>query len=548
MAHTDGLFEDVGVESDGDEGRSVSAKVVFKPTHRGECYLLPPSLDELIGADNLVRFIDAVVERLDLGELIEQYRGGGASAYHPSTLLKIWLFGWCRKVYTARPLAAALTRDVEFMWLAGEQRPSFVTLSDFRRRLNGTIKDIFKDVVGLAIRAGLVRKEELYIDHTKMEANSNPHRVVWRKNAERYLSRAEAELERLLELIDRLNEEEEREPAECPQVDELTPELLDELVERVNERLKAGEKERSEATEEKKQLRRGKERLQARQRYQEQLEQLDGRNSMARSDPDSSAMMMKDKVTIRPGYNLGIAAENGIVVGYDVSNNANDSVSFAAVLDDARKAVGGNPERVCADAGYGSLENYMRLEEEQIDSYVKYPGWDRDLKGRRGRFEAESFTYDERGDQWICPEGKPLRFVTTRQRTNPRTGYVDTYRHYQADEQVCAACPVKDDCSRGKARGLRISPDIRRHRRKALENLSSPMGKRMRSLRGVEVETPFGVSKNAHRFRRYHLRGRSGAEIESGLFLSALNLRRLHAVFLRYMRTGARPAVQIAGG
>ena len=128
MAQTDTLFEDVGVESDEGKGRPVGAKVVFKPTHRGERYLLPLSLDELIGPENLVRFIDAVVDRLDLSELVEQYRGGGASAYHPSTLLKIWLFGWCRKVYTARPLEAALTRDVEFMWLSGEQRPSFMTL------------------------------------------------------------------------------------------------------------------------------------------------------------------------------------------------------------------------------------------------------------------------------------------------------------------------------------------------------------------------------------------------------------------------------------
>ena len=543
MGQTDGLFGD-----DRCSWTCSNAKVVFKPTHRGECYLLPPSLDELIGAENLVRFIDAVVDRLDLSELIEQYRGGGASAYHPSTLLKIWLFGWCRKVYTSRPLAAALTRDIEFMWLAGEQRPSFVTLADFRRRLNANIKDIFKEVVGLAIDVGLVQGEEIYVDHTKMEANANRHRIVWRKNAERYLSKAQAELDQLLELIDRLNEEEEREPVDDLQVDDLTPELLDGLIERINVRLKAGEKERSEATAEKKQLRRGKEKIEARERYQDQLEQLDGRNSMGKSDPESSAMMMKDNVTIRPGYNLGIAAENGFIVGYDISNNSNDGVSFAAVLEDARSAVGKSPKRVCSDAGYGTLENYKLLQEAHIDCYVKYPGWNRDLKGTRRPFEAESFSYDAEHDQWICPQGKQLRFLNTRQRTNPRTGYVDTYRLYRAAEQVCAACPVKDDCTRGKARGLQFSPEIRRHRKNALANLASLMGKRMRSLRGVEVETPFGVSKHAYRFRQYHLRGITGAEIESGLFLSALNLRRLHTVFLRYLRTGARPVPQIAPG
>jgi len=215
------------------------------------------------------------------------------------------------------------------MWLAGEQRPSFMTLADFRRRLNTTIKKIFKDVAGLALQAGLLRGEELYIDHTKMVANNNRHRVVWRKNAERYLERANTELEKLLVLIDELNEEEEaRPPQQQVASATLTAELLDELVDRVNTRLKDGTVEREQATEQKKQLRRGKERLEARDRYQQQLEQLNGRNSMGKSEPESSAMMMKDHVTVRPGYSVGIAAENGIVVGYDVSSNSNDGLVF----------------------------------------------------------------------------------------------------------------------------------------------------------------------------------------------------------------------------
>ena len=546
MGKTEGLFGNA--ESRDGSGSQSCRKVVFKPTRRGEQYLLPPSLDELIGQGNLVRFIDAVVDRFDLSGLIEQYKGGGASACHPATLLKVWLFGWCRRVYTSRPLAAALKRDVEFMWLAGEQTPSFVTLADFRRRLNGTIKDIFKEVVGLAIRAGIVRSEEIYIDHTKVQANANRYRVVWRKSVEKYLSRAETELDRLLELIDRLNEEEEQESYEQPSMESLTPAMLDELIERVNQRVKSGEKERGEATAEKKQLRRGKDRLEARDRYRSKLKDLDGRNSMAKCDRESTAMMMKDRVTIRPGYNLGIASENEIVVGYDVSNNSNDSMSFKSVLEDARKNLGDKPKRVCADAGYGSIENYEHLRDEEIDCYVKYRGWDRDLKGKRRPYEPESFTYDEQTDEWICGQGKRLSFVRSWQHTGKRTGHVDTRLRYQADSNDCAACPVREECTRGTARRLDISPAIRRYRRNALINLASPMGKRMRSRRGVEVETPFGVQKQAYRFRRYHLRGITGAEIESGLFLAAFNLRRLHAVFLRFMMTGARPVPQIAPG
>jgi transposase len=209
LAIGDEWFDDRDCNSGDSADTSASGKVVFKPSRRGECYLLPPSLEELIGQDNLARFIDAVVDRLDLSELLAKYRGGGASAYHPATLLKIWLFGWCRKIYTSRPLAAALRRDVEFMWLAGEQRPSFMTLADFRRRLNTTIKKIFKDVAGLALQAGFLRGKQPYIDHTKMVANNNRQRAVWRKNAERYLEPANTELEKPLVLIDELNEEEE---------------------------------------------------------------------------------------------------------------------------------------------------------------------------------------------------------------------------------------------------------------------------------------------------------------------------------------------------
>ena len=123
-----------------------------------------------------------------------------------------------------------------------------------------------------------------------------------------------------------------------------------------------------------------------------------------------------------------------------------------------------------------------------------------------------------------------------------------TRGRYEAVQAACVACPVKDKCTRGRARSVHISPDIRRHRQATLANLASPVGVRMRSLRGVEVQTPFAVQKHAYRFQRYHLRGVAGARIESGLFLSAFNLRRPHAVFLRYMTTGARPALRIAPG
>ena len=85
MAGTGRLLEAVGTEAGPDARGAGNSKVVFRPSHRGACYPLPPSLDELIGPQNLVRFVDVVVDRLDLSGLIEQHKGGGASACHPAS-------------------------------------------------------------------------------------------------------------------------------------------------------------------------------------------------------------------------------------------------------------------------------------------------------------------------------------------------------------------------------------------------------------------------------------------------------------------------------
>jgi transposase len=535
-------------ESESKGSNRAGRKVVFKVGHRSQQYLLPPSLDEFVPAEHVARFIDAAVDRLDLSELLARYKGGGASAFHPAVLLKIWIFGWVRKIYTSRPLARACTRDVEFMWIAASQTPSFMTLSEFRKGLSTEIKGIFKGVVKLAVRAGIIDGSEVYIDHTKMQANANPHRVTYRKNLDRYLAKVDVELEKLLQVIDRLNEEEEMQPL-SEQEDKptpITPAMLDELVAHINQELKEGRKDRAQGKEEKDQLRKGKEQLKKQARYQAALKDMGELRSMAKADPEAPVMKMKDGISFKPAYNVGIATQNGIVTGYEVSDNSNDATSFKAVLANVESNLGGRPKRACADAAYGNLENYRHLDEQGIEGYVKYPGWDRDLKGKRSRFEAESFGYNPGADCWICPSGKPLRFVQVETKTNKRTGFAEHIRQYRAESADCLACSFKAQCTQGESRSIAVNQDVRKARKRALHNLASAMGIRMRSLRSVEVETIFANLKHASGFTRFNMRGKQGVSIETGLFLIANDLRRMHQAFVRYLRYGALPVRQLS--
>ena len=105
---------------------------VFKPYVMNQTALLPPSYEEMIPANHLVRVVNEAVERIDLSPLIMQYKGGGTSSYHPKMLLKVMIYAYAEQIYSSRRIAKALRENIHFMWLSGGSRPDFRTINDFR--------------------------------------------------------------------------------------------------------------------------------------------------------------------------------------------------------------------------------------------------------------------------------------------------------------------------------------------------------------------------------------------------------------------------------
>lgn len=132
-------------------------RAVFKPYIQHQTVLLPPSLEELIPQDHLVRVVNFVIDQLDIDPLLAEYKGGGTSSYHPRMMLKAWVFGYMMKVHSCRTLAKALREHIPFMWLAGMQQPDFRTLNDFRtKRMKGVIGDVFKQVVLFCLKRNIL--------------------------------------------------------------------------------------------------------------------------------------------------------------------------------------------------------------------------------------------------------------------------------------------------------------------------------------------------------------------------------------------------------
>lgn len=500
---------------------------VFKEYGQNQPFLLPPSLEELIPQGHLARVVNSIIDQLDIRGIEAKYPGGGASAFHPRMMLKVLVYAYLDGVYSSRKIAKELRENVVYMWLAGMQKPDFRTINNFRsKRLRDEIKEIFKQVVEIAMGLGLVKFEKLFVDGTKVEANANKHRMVWKKNVERNRAKLEKKIEEVFEEIERVNEEEDRlygKNNDLPEIGEGKSINSEEYKEKIKE---AKGKINKKLSRRKQTLEKELNRLKARKKkYEEAEETLGGRNSYSKADKDATAMMMKNG-EIRPGYNLMIGTENQIIVNYEVESQANDGTCFINFMEGVEKLYEKLPDKVNGDAAFGSEENYAYCEKKGIEAYLKYNTFDfeRSKKFKEDIFRKENFTYDESEDIYICPNGRRLLFKEEQENITG-TGYKQILRKYVCED--CSGCVYKSRCTRAERRSVNINKNFDRYKNRARELLYSREGIELRKQRGVEVETPFGDTKHNRRFRRFLLRGISKVKIEAGLLAIGHNIRKI---------------------
>jgi transposase len=505
--------------------------------------LIPPSWDELIPADHLVRVVSRTIEKIDLEPLLLRYKGGGVSSFHPQMMLKVLVYAYSQRVYSSRQIAKALRENIHYIWISGGSRPDFRTINRFRGVvMKAVIEEVFASVLELLIDEGYVKLESYFVDGTKVEANANRHKVVWAKSRKKYDERLRQKVKEILEEVERVNAaEDERYGDEDPDdpsgKKEIDAEKLEKKIRELNERLKQKPDDKKLAKAVKTLT---QDCLPRKRKYEEQERKLGGRNSYSKTDEQATFMRMKEdrgaeKPLPKPAYNLQMGTENQFVVGFSVHQRAGDTSCFIPHLEGVKRQLGGRlPRQVVADAGYGSEENYAYLEDNHLENYVKYASFHRQQQRhrkpeliQRKRFLSENFPYDPLTDQFICPAEKPLTYRYTGHEKSDN-GYPIQTRHYEA--RNCQDCPLKPQCTRTKGnRHIRVSFRLLDFRRQASQNLLSEQGKHLRSRRSTEVETVFGDIKHNRRFRRFMLRGLDKVKIEWGLVCLAHNMQKLAA-------------------
>src|SRR5271156_5449911 len=178
---------------------------------RGQSFLLPQSLDDYVTDDNPVRVIEVFIDELDLGAI--GFAGvrpaaTGRPAYHPLTLLKIYLYGYLNRLQSSRRLEREAQRNIELMWLTGRLAPDFKTIADFRRDNGAAIRAVCGQFVELCRRLKLFTRAIFAIDGSKFKAVNNRDKNYTVAKVTGRMEQVNASIARYLRALDQADREE----------------------------------------------------------------------------------------------------------------------------------------------------------------------------------------------------------------------------------------------------------------------------------------------------------------------------------------------------
>ena len=510
--------------------KTTMAKVVFKNQTGNSPELFPINIFDKIAEDHPVRLVNSVVDALDINEIIQKYKGGGTSAYHPRMMIKVLFYSYLSNVYSCRKIAKALTENIHFMYLSGNSTPDFRTINDFRGKiLKDHIQKLFAEVVKMLVGMGYVSLDIQYIDGTKIEASSNRYTFVWKASVEKYKEKLESRISTILSDIENsiLSDNQEVNTEELPK--KINSDELKEKLAELNKRLKEPTKKQAKELEKLQD-----EHLPKLEKYEKDLEILGNRRSYSKTDKDATFMRMKDdhmqNGQLKPAYNPQISTENQFITHVSVHQTPGDTTTLKSHLEGFEKAYDKQSAEVVADAGYGSEENYEMLEEKGVDAYVKYHYFDKDQKkGRKNDpFLPQNLVYNAEHDFYVCPIGQRMEKIKISKRFSDN-GYESQTTRYQAKK--CTGCPLRERCHQAQEnRVIEVNHRLNELRAKAKERLTSEKGVKYRSKRSIEPEAVFGQLKSNNKFNRFTFRGLEKVTLEFMLMAIGHNFRKMAAV------------------
>lgn len=521
------------------------AKLHFREYNPKQILLFPQRLDENIAENDPVRIVDAVIESLRLEDFKKLYRQRGRSPYHPKMMLKVIIYAYMNTTYSCRKIEKLLTRDIHYLWLAGYEKPDYITINRFRNRVKAEINNLFTQLVLLLAQRGFISLDVAYIDGTKIESKANKYTFVWRKSVEKNRAKLMEKINILLQQIDDVIAQDNT--CESEQI-EITPESLSALIDELKENITTQSANNSKEVKQvlrykKKQVKELEKHRDKLEEYDSRLEEIAERNSMSKTDPPATFMRMKEDAMnngqTKPGYNLQIASENQFITNFEMYPNPTDTLTLIPFNESFHHRYNRFPGIEVADSGYGSEENYRFMEDNGIEAYVKYNYFHKEHRPRYkpNPFHPDNWHYNEEKDYYVCPMGQHLDFIGLRH-DKTASGYITESSRYRATN--CKGCPLRGECYKAKSnrRTIEVNHRLNEYKKKARERLTSEEGIKHRGRRCIEPEAVFGQMKNNMQYKCFRHFGIDKVTMDFAFFAIAFNIKKMCSKIAKTLKNG----------
>ena len=455
---------------------------------REQATLFPECLEDWIDQDNPVRAIDTFVDKLDLCGL--GFDGvapeaTGRPSYHPSGLLKLYIYGYLNRVQSSRRLEREAGRNVEVMWLTCRLVPDHKTIADFRKDNGPAIKRVCAQFIELCRQIGLLATSSVAIDGSKFKAVNTRDKNFTRNKVERRRAQLEESVARYLAQLDTADRQEPSDELAAK-----TEHLKEKLVKLGSEmqRLAAMEK----------------------------LMLASPDQQISLTDPDSRSMATSGRGSGVVGYNVQVAVDTGhhLIIAHEVTNSGSDRAQLSKIASQAKEVLGVDKLEAVADRGYYSGPEILACHKAAIAVTLPKPV----TSGieAKGHFGKQDFRFVAKEDVYVCPASERLAYSFTTQ----DKGMV--LRRYRTS--ACQRCPIKRECTTGKER--LISRWEHEHVLEAVQKRLDRNPQAMRQRRET-VEHPFATLKMRMGATHFLMKRLPKVATEMALHVLAYNLTRV---------------------
>jgi transposase len=455
-------------------------------TNRNQLPLFASSIDDAIGQDNEIRLIDLFVDSLKLSEFgfTFDFVENGRPAYHPSDLLKLFIYGYLNRIRSSRTLEKECSRNIELMWLLKGLAPDHNTIANFRKDNPKGIRKVFQATVKLASHFELIGGSLVAGDSTKLRAQNSKKNNFNPSKIERHIAYIDARLEEYnLALAKEDGDTTEKE--------------------NISKKIK-------------------KHRIQKQKYigYQNTIETT-GVTQISTSDPDSRQIMTRNNISeVAYTVQTTVDALHNIPIDFKVTNE-NDSKAMGGMLRRAKTILGHTNFTAIYDKGYHTGSEFEYANTLGIDVLVAIPGVSAHAPDLA--FDVEHFKYNITTDSYTCPANETL--TTNGNWYAKKNGKsITQMKHYKTN--ACMSCALFDKCTKN-AKGRLIErsqyADLIYQNKIRIEKNYEMYRKRQ-----AIVEHPYGVIKRQWDF--YYIMTKKTikhASADVGLIFTAYNLRRL---------------------